>query len=86
MNIPLEGVNLDKSSAPLTNITVDLDALTKGVDSVTVDNEFLSNATDSFKASVGNHIPPPVSVAFLFGHSFPCIHSLNLARLNIWLH
>ena len=39
MNIPLEGVNLDKSSAPLTNITVDLDALTKGVDSVTVDGE-----------------------------------------------
>lgn len=39
INIPLEGVNLDKSSAPLTNITVDLDALTKEVDSVTVDGE-----------------------------------------------
>lgn len=39
MNIPIEGVNLGKSSAPLTNITVDLDALTKEVDSVTVDGE-----------------------------------------------
>lgn len=43
MNIPLEGVNLDNSSAPLTNITVDLDALTKGVDSVTVDGEETCN-------------------------------------------
>lgn len=40
----------------------------------------------SANAIPGNHTPPPVSVAFLFDHSFPCIHSLNLARLNIWLH
>lgn len=40
----------------------------------------------SANAIPGNHTSPPVSVAFLFDHSFPCIHSLNLARLNIWLH
>lgn len=40
----------------------------------------------SANAIPGNHTPPPVSVAFLFDHSFPCIHSLNLTRLNIWLH
>lgn len=73
---------INKFKFPTANVSSKFD--TKEM--VNLNNLKTKLTMPSANAIPGNHTPPPVSVAFLFDHSFPCIHSLNLARLNIWLH
>lgn len=54
---------------PIANISSTFD--TKGMVSLTNSNLTTKLTKPSANAIPGNHTPPPVSVAFLFDHSFP---------------
>lgn len=77
---------LSKVSLPTAQVSSQYFAAKGMVNLNNINNLKTKLTMPSANAIPGNRTPPPVLVAFLFDHSFPCIHSLNLAHLSIWLY